>query len=293
MELSNNPFDNLDFSIPELTSASIEQYIPQLQTNWEIGQQLATLEGIPYSRIYRQLSLGSNPYSISLVNLGAYSPEYEGSFYYLVSQKFQEISYSSSQTTGEDSWLRWRKVTTNFRQEITYLHKSIGSLNWIQPSVGQILTPISSPYTLSVDAGKALSVVFSISPANESFEIRLKNTANATGTLATYTSSTAGGTLTSSNILLTEPIIEIKLINPNNVVPIEISLTFYGQYAWRAMVPLDDESEQVLLHSIDIPISSRMKPPGLSGMPDYFWNSTPGSELKNFDQRQSNNPVWI
>ena len=59
------------------------------------------------------------------------------------------------------------------------------------------------------------------------------------------------------------------------------------------MVPLNDESEQTLIHPIDTSISSRLKPPGLSNMPDNFWNSNSSFvSLSDFSQRKSTAPSW-
>jgi hypothetical protein len=298
MELSNNPYENISFEVPELTSASIEQYISQLETNWEIGHQLATLDGIPYSRIYRQLSFPNNPYNFSVVDLGVASPEYESNIYYLVSQNFQEISYSSNQTKGDDSWLRWKKVVTNYRQEITYLHKSIGTLNWQQPvDVNSIPIPIVSPYKLPlIKSGKALGMSFNVSPQNQQVEVRLKSTVVDPGILQTFTLNSAFGIYAiSSLMLLTQPLIEITLLNVSNVTPVNITFTFYGEYKWRVMIPLneDESQEQTLIHPIDTAISSRLKPPGLSNMPDNFWNSNSSPViLTDYAQRLSSAPGW-
>lgn len=297
IELPNNLYNNnVEFDIPELTTASIEQYIPELETNWEIGQQLATLDRVPYSRTYRQLSLPNNPYSISLINLGAISPEYESNIYYLVTQNFQEISYSSNQTKGEDSWLRWKKVTTNYRQELTYLHKSIGTLNWQQSvDVSLIPIPITSPYTLPlVKAGKALGMSFIITPVNQQVEVRFKSSISDPGILQTFTLNNSFGIYAiSSNFLLTHPLIEFTLINASNITPVNLNITFYGEYKWRVMVPLNDESEQTLIHPIDTDIITRLKPPGLSNMPDHFWNSNSTFvSLSDYNQRQLINPAW-
>lgn len=296
IDLPNDLYSNINFEVPDLTSASIEQYIPELDTNWEIGQQLATLDNIPYSRIYKQLSLPNNPYSLSLVDLGAVSPEYESNIYYLVTQNFQEISYSSNKTDGEDSWLRWKKVTTNYRQEITYLHKSLSTLHWQQPlDINSLPIPISNSYTIPlINAGKALGMSFTIAPADQQVEVKFKSSVTDVGTNQVFTLSSVFGVYANSSLfLLTQPYIEFKLINSANTSPVNLAVTFYGQYKWRTMVPLNDENEQTLIHPIDSPISTRLKPPGLSNLPDNFWNSNSSFiALSDYSQRQLINPTW-
>lgn len=263
----NNPVDNLKINQPpELTTAVINQYYPQLNQNWEASSQQCTVDGVPYSRTYSVLSFPYTETRLTKIDLGSYDPEYGADFYYLVINYFLETLYSSSiNQTVEVPFSKWNKIETKFRQEATYFHKKISELIWERPTIGLAESSqyifLEEDYTLTINVGKALStVISSISP----IEVRLKNSVEEEGEI-----------VNSNFILLTKPILEIKLKNITSISHSLITINFYGEYQWSSQVPvvLGDEDELMLLHPYQTEYTTRLTPPGLPNLPSNFWNS--------------------
>ncbi len=312
--------------MPETTTAIIQQYAPQFGELWDIGTQMATTDGKPYSRSYSLLSFPDNTSSIDVIQLGYYAEDYEGTFYYLVANHFLEDSYNSSiDLSGDDSkdFLRWQKTTTKYRQEVTFAHQPLSTLHWDRPSTAFQIGPggesifqyqdLPSTYTLPlVSAGYALAATVAVTPGNSRVEVRLKSSPTDTTPSEPKTGL----------ILMTKPYLEITLLDVGNSVvtstPIpddpmtpfpdpytqttidnsgvthtRVSVTFYGKFKWRTFMPVSTEDERTLIHPVNAPLATKLKPPGLAHLPDNFWNSNPNLEnFQDYYPRQSSPPAW-
>ncbi|MBD2201569.1 hypothetical protein H6G33_09440 [Calothrix sp. FACHB-1219] len=279
--------DIKEVNIPEILSASISKYYSEIDTTWDYGTQLTTLDRNPYSRTYNVLSFPNVDSTLDIIQLGTYLEEYEGTFYYQVSNYFLESIYSSFVVGNPNQdFLRWKKTTSRIRQEIVYAHKNIGNVEWSRPLLSQpnvlpvIYSPLTNPYTLPIiDVGKALGAVVT---CQYPIEIRLKNTVNEEGTLVDPTF-----------ILLTSRYLEIRLIDVTDTSHTSVRVDFFGEYKWRSFVPMNTESEENLIHPSNTLLSNRLKPPGLPNLLDNFWNSnTTFNIISDFNNR-TNSPVWI
>lgn len=329
-------FDQESFNLPEqlnapeTTTAVIQQYVPQIADLWDVGTQMATPTGEPYSRTYSLLSFPENEASIDIVPLGYYSDDYEGTSYYLVAHHFLEDSYTASVDpagNSKNNFLRWYKTTTRYRQEITYSHKVVNTVPWNRPSVPiqvsedeevpHYLDLPSDPYKLPLlFVGGAVAATVAVTPANSQIEVRLRSSAT----------DHDEAPLQSGLILLTKPYLEIILKNIGNstvtqvptlvqldpddpaspyttvnvpsvnnsaVTHTKVTVTFYGKYKWRSFTPISTEDERTLIHPVNAPLETKLKPPGHPELPDNFWNSHPNPiQFENFFGR-AGSPAWV
>lgn len=289
----NNPLTSLKANTPpELTTATITQYYSQIDTTWDLGTQQATLQAEPYSRVYSLLTFPYTETRLTKVDLTTYDPDYGATFYYLVSSYFQESSYNSNiYSTANNPFSQWTQIDSCYRQEITYTHTQVNQLIWNRPIItegstseeGIITAPIyetlATGYSLSINVGTALgTIITSVSP----IQVKLKSS-----------SSDAGTIVDPSFILLTEPILDITLLDITSTSHIQIIVTFYGLYKWRNFLPISSADPQTLLHPIQTSLEDKLKPPGLSSLPDNFWNSDLGNQVVTDFSTRGNSPQWI
>lgn len=320
--LNQNPLKDLPkaLKIPDLTTATLEKHIPQIDLTWKIATQLATVEGEPYYRNYSVLSFPPSESTVNIIELGGYSEEYEGDFYYRVANNFYETSFSASVSPKgikAEDFLRWRRVRRRFRQEIVYAHKLIETLTWDRPQLAQevedednpppaVFLPIEpNPFILPlVESGQTIRAQVRVTPADSQVEVRLKASPSDPGILQTE-----------SMFLLTQPYIEVKLINVVNPPPgsytqsnttegallpgngqdcshHKVEIDFYGKFKWRTFAPAQTEGEKTLIHPVSASYATRLKPPGHQGLPDNFWNSNPDNLVMESFSNRRKKPAW-
>lgn len=292
--LSSNPVDTLNVTTPpELTTATITQYYPQIDTSWDLGIQQATLDSVPYSRTYNILSFPATVNRLTKVDLSAYDPDYGANFYYLVSNYFVESSYNSSiNDTTDNPFSSWTQIDSCYRQELTYTHTQVGQLVYNRPQIntggsnesgsGGVIEYVSLPigYSININVGTALgAIITSASP----IQVTLKSS----------TTSTIGTVESPTFILLTEPIINIKFLDITASSHTSITTTFYGQFKWRNFLPTSSNDPLTLLHPIGTPSETQLKPPGLPNLLDNFWNSNPANQVEVDLSTRNNTPQWI
>ena len=269
-------------SIPDIgiipdnyTTATTEIAIPQLKSTWTTGiQTVTTREGVD-SIMSRQFSIPTFPNDdkhLERIDLGAYSKKYDNSFYYKVSSQFSEEKYMSwaSLTNPEEDFLRWTHNTITYRLEKIYLHKVVKTIIWARPNV-TIPADENYPeevhyYDLSenfllpdIDAGEQIAVEVTCDNPIEVFNFTTpEDITEASGTF-----------------LLHKRYIRIKLINPTATSHLKVSITFYGEYAWNLQLPIKNVKDtRNLVHPISTLYFDRLKPPGVTGLSENFWNTT-------------------
>ena len=134
-KLDKDPLDEArDFEIPNLSTAVLHKYYPEIKNDWTLGTQAVTKEGRIYSRTFQDLEFFNSPVSFIEVPLGKYDPFYESDRYYALSNEFKEYTYTSSisQTNEAEDFLRWQKFCSLIRQEIRYSPKKIQTVNWFR-----------------------------------------------------------------------------------------------------------------------------------------------------------------
>lgn len=319
-----NPLADLPtaLEVPDLTTATLEKYIPQINMTWKNATQLATVDGDPYYRNYSILSFPPSESTVNTIHLGGYSEEYEGNHYYRVANSFYETSFSSSispKGKREEDFLRWRRVKREFRHEMIYAHKKIQTLTWNRPQLPQqspdedvelppVYLPIPNPFIIPlIESGQTVKAVVTVEPAGSQIEIRLKNTPASVGTLT-------GG----NDFILSQPYIEIKLINvvnpptdsytpapptaeggspslPSNghlCTHHSVTIDFYGKFKWRTFAPAKMEENKTIIHPVGTPYAVRLKPPGHQDLPDNFWNSNPDNLVMESFSNRRKDPAW-
>lgn len=286
--IKNNPLDNFQLNLPEeATSATITQFIPEWGDSWEIANQQVDINGTIVSRQYSLLSFPYNEAKLVRIELGTYDPYWEANFYYQIISYFQETNYSShyKYTLAFNEWVR---QSTKFRQEVLYKHKITNTLTWERPSTTNsetsltVYTPLPEDYTLLINVGQSLGATIQIT---DPVEVRLKSSASEPGEL-----------VNKDFVLLTKPYLEITFKDITLLSHTELTVNFYGEYAYRTYVPAEFFSQEepvTLIHKFNTPYQERLKPPGLPNLPDNFWNT-------NYDQlpdielaERSPSPQWL
>ncbi len=311
--LDKNIFDEFPISpeFPDLTTATLETYIPEIKDKWELASQSATLEGVPYSRTYSLLSFPPSviePTLIDKVELPYYDEEFEGTSYFRLSNSFLEDTYSAS--TPDQAFYRWQKTTTKWRQELIYLNKPSSLINWVRPSIQvprlppstlppqlQYLSIATDPFVLPpIRNGGALEASITVTPSNSPIDVSLTDDDGNEIKLENF-----------QNILLTLPYLNIRLkgiknpsgtpapgtVNNVGVTHTSITIQFYGEFSRRVYIPGSVENEQILLHADGTNLADRLKPPGLSSLPDNFWNTNAQPVTYTlFQAREGVTPAW-
>lgn len=288
----NNPFDDYEFTLQsEVTTATLSQYYEELEQEWEIGTQEVSLDGTIVSREYSLLSFPNNPNSkLIKVPLGAFDQEWQADFYYVVSNYFTETSYSSDALSTEElPFLEWQKRTTDFRLDSLYRHRLISVLNYFDNDAGNRVA--------TINVGKALGAVINYTVYQDdngqdinSLTIKLKESLNDPGTTPLIEQ---GPTADSITILLNKPLLELSF---RDFIPNGFEVEFYGEYAYKSFAPsfLSTEDNAVTLtHPITASYQERLKPPGLPGLPDNFWNTGYNNLPTYFAANRTNSPQWI
>lgn len=132
-DLSKITFEHGTETLPDTTIANIEVYHSQLKSSWEIGEQVATLEGLPLARTYSLLQFENHAQSMELVDLGYDSSEYEGRYYYRVVHKFYETEYYSSSSPHHINFTKWEQSFNSYLQDIIYKHTINKTIRWERP----------------------------------------------------------------------------------------------------------------------------------------------------------------
>lgn len=283
----NSP--DLKLNLPkETTLATLNQYYSQINQTWEAGSQTVDNEGVILTRDYKILSFPPSESKLLKVDLPAYDPDWEASFYYFIISYFTETSYSSHyKSTVKLPFNEWKKKDTIFRNESYYKHKQVGQLVYNRPitSEPEVTPPVYAilpvNYKLTINVGTALgAVISSISP----IEVRVKDTTEDVGTV-----------VNPSFILLTKPYIDIIFKQITTTSHVVITTTFYGEYTYSSAIPksqFDNQEEFTLVHPYNTSYQSRLKPPGLSTLPDNFWNTNYGTIPSLNLVNRGSAPAW-
>lgn len=286
--IKNNPLENFQLNLPEeTTSATLTQFIPEWGDSWEVGVQQVDINGNIVSRYYSLLSFPYNEAKLVKIDLGSYDPYWEANFYYQIISYFQETNYSSHYKYILP-FNEWTRQITKFRQEVLYKHKITNTLTWTRPTISlpdEIpveYQPLEENYNLLINVGQSLGATIQIT---DPVEVRLKSTSSEPGEL-----------VNKDFILLTKPYLEITFKDITLTSHIELTVNFYGEYAYRTYVPAEFFSQEepvTLIHRFNTPYQERLKPPGLPNLPDNFWNT-------NYDQlpdielaERSSTPQWL
>jgi len=286
--IKNNPLDNFQLNLPEeTTTATLTQFYEQWGDSWEIATQQVDTNGNIVSRNYSLLSFPYNEAKLVKIELGAYDPQWEADFYYTIISYFQETSYSSHYKYTLP-FNEWTKQETKFRQEVIYKHKITNTLTWTRPSTTDSESslveyePLPENYTLLINVGQALGATIQVV---DPVEVRLKSTDSDIGEL-----------VNKDFVLLTKPYLEITFKDITLNSHTELTVNFYGEYAYRTYVPANLFNQQeplTLVHPYNTPYQNRLKPPGLANLPDNFWNTNYG-QLPNIElAERTATPQWL
>ncbi len=289
-KIVNNPLDNIKLNLPpETTTATLTQYYSQINQAWEVATQLVDTTGTIVSRDFSVLSFPPAETKLIKVGLPEYDPDWEANFYYLLISYFTETFYSSNyKSTVNLPFNEWLKEVTVRKHESYYKHKQIGQLVYTRPltSLPQVLpvtyAPIVEDFTLTINVGNALGAIIT---SLSNIEVRVKDTIEEEGTL-----------VDPAFILLTKPYITITFKDITLTSHSTVTTTFYGEYYYSFPVPkssVPTSDEFTLVHPYNTPYQERLMPPGLSNLPDNFWNTNYGAvPVLDFTNRGSS-PAWV
>jgi hypothetical protein len=286
--IKNNPLENFQLNLPEeTTTATLTQFYEQWSDSWEIATQQVDTNGTIVSRNYSLLSFPYNEAKLVKIELGSYDPQWEANFYYTIISYFKETSYSSHYKYTLP-FNEWKKQETKFRQEALYKHKLTNTLTWTRPTISlPDVLPIEyqsleEDYTLLINVGQALGATIQIA---DLVEVRLKSTDSDIGEL-----------VNKDFVLLTKPYLEITFKDITLTSHTELTVNFYGEYAYRTYVPanlFNQEEQLTLIHPFNTSYQDRLKPPGLANLPDNFWN-TNYDQLPNIElAERATTPQWL
>ena len=122
-------------SIPATTSATITQYYSELKREWEVGSQLALLDGTPYTRRFSFPSFPSNSTDrLDYIPLNGYDETYKGDGYFQVTSTFIETEYYSTSTSTHKNFTRWERNISHLNQHIIYSKEVLSTVIWNRPS---------------------------------------------------------------------------------------------------------------------------------------------------------------
>lgn len=261
-----------------INSQEIKQFIEELEQEWSVATQIVQDDGVPFQRSLSKLSFPVSAPRLQQIELGYYSPVYEGTRYYRVREQMNQDTYSSA---GE--FITWQHEVQEYELYRIYKDKLIQTLTWEREEVddGESTTyePIPAGFTVTIDLGKA--VAFSISYPQAYAQA--------------YT--TSGSELTPIGPgfhLGLEP--QIKVIFSAEVLflgPLEITCQLYGQFAWVEPLPKATITQPRLQHLPTTPFSQRLVPPGVSGLTANFPPLTAPSlpEIEQFQTRRNQVPA--
>ena len=287
-KINNNPLENFQLNLPEeTTTATLTKFYEEWGDSWEIGNQQVDNNGVIVSRSYSLLSFPYEEAKLVKIDLENYDPEWEGTFYYSIISYFKETGYSSHYKYNLP-FNEWIKKETKFRQEAYYRHKIIEELRWERPKTIEIESGVieysylPSDYKLVINVGKGLGAEIEVT---DEVEIRIKESEFDNGEI-----------VNKSFILLTKPYIEIKFKNIREDSHREIIIKLYGEYVYKTYVPanlFNQEESLTLVHAYNTEYKDRLKPPGLSNIPENFWNSN-YKELSNIKlAERKSNAEWL
>lgn len=260
-----------------INSQEIKQFISELEQEWSIATQIIQDDGVPFQRSLSKLSFLASTPQLQHIELGYYSPVYEGTQYYRVREQMNQDTYSSA---GE--FFIWQHETQEYDLYRIYKHKIIQTLVWEREEIddGESISyePIPAGFTVTIDLGKAVA-----------FDIDYP-----VAYAQAYISS--GDDLTPINPgfhLGLEP--QVKVIFPSVVSftgPLEVTCQLYGEFAWVEPLPKSITTQPRLQHPLTTPFSQRLTPPGISGLvtnfPPLALSGLP--EIKQFQTRRNQVP---
>jgi hypothetical protein len=277
-------FDNsiMDYSVsdvPELTSAVLETYYEELEQYWETGEQLADVNGNPYSRTYTILEfIPDEEVEVIKILLPQKREEYDDfDFYYIVKTHTYETIYSSSigNVSPGEEFLRWNKTKSKLRNESIWTHKKAKTLTYSKPGgfyyQGQRLLVNTGKY-IAASIKSTIGIEVNFFNQDEETRIPIKNL---------------------TDFFLSGNLIEIVVASSNSITPFNLEITFYGKRKWSALLPGEQISEDILIHPNNLAIKDRLKPPGMSSLPDNFWNSKEYPLKFKRDLTSGNEAKWV
>lgn len=307
LKFNRSPNDALiDADIPDLTSASIERYDSELRQDRPVGQQAVTTDGRIFSRTYREVVHDqSAPLQIDRVQLERVSPIYDADHYYRVVRPYQEEVYTSSiagaytgSESSDDDFRCWSVRVHDYRCEQHYRPKKVGEIVWTrptewaievegedeegQPTTDIVGTVLPTTFTLPIIAiGKDQVACKVVSSPPVSLQVEL---------LDTPTQVT--GTPVSGIFFLVKPYLRVKILEITVVAPLLIRIEWWGEHALTRSLPVIQNTAppiESIEHPVGSSLSTRLKPPNKSNLPDNFWNSNSSNApaLANYWQRPS------
>lgn len=293
--LDSDPLEKAQaYEIPDLNSASIEEYYPYINSNWALGTQAVTKEGQIFSRTFNQLEFLNTNYSFNRVDLPAYDDFYEGTHYYLLANDFCEDIYTSSisQEDPAEDFLRWQHYSTFIRQQVHYSPKKVKQLTWNKPVLNAV-----PPTSVKINGGYGVKANITILPATANVVVKLKSEDGLEEIVVEDI----------NDITLTLPIIEVTMahlpgtdVDPDNPPPLRTLTTtlmvfnFYGEVKLQTFVPSFSRTEpEILTHPIKATLAERLKPPGLPNLRDNFWNSQPNDIVLTDWKNRTSTPGFL
>ena len=262
-----------------INSQEIKQFIPELEQEWTVSTQIVQDDGTPFQRSLSRLLFPPSTPQLDFVQLGYYSPIYEGTQYYRVREFMDQETYSSA---GE--FTHWLYEVQSFELYRIYKHQLLETLTWERQEIESIETNttlyevIPAGFTVTLDLGKAVAV--SIDYPTEYIEAYAVENQVLTP-------------LSPGFHLGLKP--QIKFIFPNAVVnsdPIEIICDLYGVFAWVEPLPKEITSRPRLQHPTGTPFEQRLAPPNISGLRTDFPPLSLGNlpEIQQFQTRRTQLP---
>ena len=224
--LANMPA--LDGTVPNTSSATLRQFFPQMNMEWEVGAQLALLDGTPYTRRFSFLDFP--PYGddrLDFIPLQQYEEAYKGSAYFQLTSRFEETEYYSTASPTHRNFTRWERTVSYFNQEVIYSTEVLSTLTWERPFNGLEYdpTPNTGPPVLPdpnvpppPPPPASCAVAFPTTPATET----------STGTAPGFQSGTGGTPFNQTNIC-----------KQWQALPLPFSLNFYAGKAIAVSVTAD------------------------------------------------------
>lgn len=322
--LSDIEFKGAEVEIPNFTTAVIEKRYEELKGEWVVGEQIADEEGNILSRTYTELEFEEKGERFDLEDVGYEKEEYEGRYFYRVTNKFYETEYISTKGKRHNNFMKWEKGENEYMQEVIYKHKQIAIKRWEREyriiSYGGIDNTVGSSgsiNTFPIYQEEESSSIYTGTgmPVNKVIEGEVKLIQYKGLIIPFYRDIEVGkalGAVVESDgdfevtdiegeeverkngiILLKKDKLRIKFNSPTKYLPTYIEVKFYGEELWRSVYPgkLDEEAE-ILLHEENV--INKYKPPGRSDFPDNFWNNGSNNrDIEKFSIRQGINPEWV
>lgn len=261
-----------------INSQEIKQFVTELNQEWTMSTQIVQDDGTPFQRSLSKLTFPSSNSQLDFVQLGYYSPIYEGTQYYRVREFMDQETYSSA-----GDFINWIHEVQGYDLYRIYKHQLLQELTWEREREGGSSSPedpyeaIPAGFTVTLDLGKAVAVSID-------YPTQYTNAYSVEGQTLTP--------LTPGFHLGLEP--QIKFIFPNlvpNTIPLEINCDLYGVFAWVEPLPKGITTRPRLQHPVGTPFEQRLTPPNVQGLRvDFPPLSLNLPRIQQFQTRRNQSP---